>query len=441
MYKISIDYPEDSMERSDEAQFGFRYTTKVTDYQGKKLYFNYDGDLVVEEDRFGNRIKYDKENRRIIDTYGRVITLPEDKEDSIKVNDKEVVKYFFETENNDELDPYGLLKVDNKKHLKVTYNMDEENPIIYTTQNHKNLYRTQAAKEPMTKPIAYDTDYNESELYPTLEEIILPTGAKIKYEYEKVNDFFEDKEHSYEKYKIKSRQNVETDGTVSDKYTYTYDNPTSGLIKVDKGRAAHFTVIERASDGYAVINKYDNRGRLSSKETRAGDDYTISNYQYEANNEGGYNLTQETVKKYNQNSPSEYVENVTDYEYNASQLVTKKTMGDYTETYSYSSVALPTKAEIYRGDGLSSRTVYTNDGKAITKAVTSDVKSTKATQVKSVTYRYNSNGDLTYDSSTGKTYSYNYTDMSYNKDTDTAYKQITAFYIISITTRLSISGR
>lgn len=296
MYNISIDYARDSMDDSDEAEFGFRYTTKITDYQGKKLYFNYQGDLVAEEDRYGNRILYDKALGEITDTYGRVISLPKGTNNSIKVNGKEVVNYSIETENNDELDPYGLLEVDNKKHLKVNYNTDKDEKIVYTTQNHRNIYRLQEISNTMTTASAYDTDINYSELYPTLEEITLPTGAKIKYEYEKINAFFDNRNFTYEKYKVKSRQDVEADGSVSNKYTYTYDNPTEGILKSKDGRASHTTTVSRESDGYTVIDKYDNKGLLTTKEIRAGDDYTISNLSYVANKEGGYNISQEVVK-------------------------------------------------------------------------------------------------------------------------------------------------
>ena len=423
MYSIRIDYPKDSMDASDERDMGFRYTTKVTDYKGKKLYFDYRGNLVAEEDRFGNRILYDKTARKIIDTYGRVINLPKGTNNSIRVNGKEVVKYSLEIENNDKLDPYGLLEVDNKKHFKVNYNTDTDDAIVYTTQNHRNIYRLQASPNSMTVASAYNTDINCSELYPTLEEITLPTGAKIKYEYEKTNVFFNVKRFSYEKYKIKSRQDVEADGTVSNKYTYAYNNPTEGLLRT--GREAHTTNIVRASDGYTNIDKYDNKGCLTSKETRAGDDYTISTFKYELNREGGYNLIQEDVKKYNKNNPSDYIKNVTNYEYNDVQMVTKKIIGNYTETYSYATLNyyLPTKTEIYRGDGLYNRIEYTNNGKSIIRIVTSDVKSNRATQVKAVNYRYNEFGDLIFDGEANKNYIYNYSDMSYNEDTDTEYNQ------------------
>ncbi len=413
LYSISVDFPEDSMDDYDEREMGFRYVRHVEDYQGKNMYFDYRGYLVAEIDRFGNKIIYDESSKQITDTYGRIIKLPKIEElgtGKLTVNGETVAEYFSVKENNNAVDPNNLLTADDKNHLTVRYGQNPDQEVTYTSKEHQNLYRLQ--ENPSDSPQAYNCDITKSQRYYSLDEVSLSSGAKYQFQYDKANVFLNRTSTTFERLKLKSKKTIAADGTVSEQYTYSYDNPTEGLL--ENGQS-HTSTTVRQNDGYTIIDHYNSKNTLTSQETRAGSDYTTVHYEYVKFKEGNQKIASQTVRNYNSSSPSNYTEETTCYEYNTSQQMTKKQKGDYIETYSFTTFGLPSRTEMKKDDNEQYiRITYTNNGKAVTAKGVYDVdksgKSEKKSQVSYTQYEYNSFGDQTYDSSTHIRTQYTYLD-------------------------------
>ena len=330
------------------------------------------------------------------------------------VDNTVVAKYERSVINNDKLDPYNVLTVDDKRNLVVKYAGDNEQAYTYTMTEHNNLYRLQP--ETMLSATAYKCDITEAVKYYTLDEIIMPSGGKKQYFYDKVNTYFIDDDLTREKLKLKSKQTVLSNGTVIDKYNYSYSNPAEGL---QENNEDHITTVTRDYDGYTAIEQYSKDGYLISRKETLGDECTENIYQYTNGYEGDHKITSHEIKQYKTASPDQYSYKKTEYTYedNRIQLHQQKT-ANRIEIYTYESDSdnypfLTEKEISEEGNSKYVYIEYNNDGKSIINQYTYDARSsTNKDTIKIDSYNYNDNGDLIYDESMNMHYSYEYQNVS-----------------------------
>ncbi len=282
-----------------DTEKGISYTYIFRDKSGKKYYFTAVGDLVYEEDRFGNAIKYvytENGGFEITDTMGRIIKYtPINSGTSLgKLSvtadnvTRDVVYYEYEKVSQD------TFSYNDSHSLRVKKPENGEaasacvNTVTYEMKKRNNLY-----------------DYHSEEYYkfpfPTmiLEKKALPNGSNSSFTYSTLT-----RSSGFSIYTVASSKDTEN-GIVKNRWDYTY--PSVSSFKKTR------------PDGYTETMYYDGSKRIIQMDKDGDGILTQERYIYDKNRDAGSVPSDKLLHVFKQifRSPDtdmyDYVELVTNY--------------------------------------------------------------------------------------------------------------------------------
>jgi len=376
-------------------------TYTVTE-EGNVLAFSANGEKIIKKtDRFGNTIKYLGWHYGwdgFIDTFGRRIDFEYTggKISAIKVDGETYVKYENISENDNVKDPDNKYVTDNIHTFKVTKGFDdiENNTVIYKGRYRHNTWDL-------------GRDLNGKGAIPTfsgltfnIEEITLPSGGKIKYNYEEKKYKIPKMEAiSRDRIRIVSKENYQKDSTVPENvFTYGYDQTDM-----------YNRVATTCKDGtdYEYKEIYNRRSQLiKTEETISGGRKEIT-YTYETTLERNELPIKVTTKIYKDGNEDNPLVSEIDYEYNSCQQPVTESDGLQTKKSSYGANGIKISEEVYQSSGKMIRT-YNTLNSAQTSVIKTQIQS-KGTNASTYTteeetnYLYNEFGEVTKATKSGET--------------------------------------
>jgi len=400
---------------------GFVYDMYLLGDDGDKYYVKrgstyYGYDILAAEDRYGNLYLLD------INMFDFSITTPEnvvytcDKTGITKTHNGEVtelVRYSEEDVNNDTLDPNELYTADDELVFTITKNSGTENTISDTEENTVKYYMYQDYRYNYLlwkwKELRYYLPY----------KIEFPSGLEKNIEYVKNDNWhigqgeFANKGNlfSVSKYSEKYGDDIRN---VSE-YTYEKDDYSAS----QKNKKSYFSqVVQKVYDGdnvtKTITNTYDRYGKILTSKIAKGtgtSTYTYFTYTY-AGNLSAAKMTEAEEK---QNQISRYITNTKTYDYLNNTYLRNQTEGDYEVSYTYHEDGNYIPHEItYQTDADTTvrvENILTADKKGIATQNTYE----NDTLVKTVSYTYDTYGNISGEttgidgvSSTTTTYTYTY---------------------------------
>ncbi|MBQ8541315.1 MAG: RHS repeat-associated core domain-containing protein [Clostridia bacterium] len=419
----TIKYPNVSSETDTKTNQKYTITAEITNgtyyytltrYDGVEFYCE-DDRLLSVTDRFGNSITYGYADNTITitDTLNRTIILTEN---GITVNGTSVVSYSFYTYNNATEDPLGYYADDNTAQLLVSYKITDstQKSVIYNMSQRGRTFYVGSSSSP-----SQTMSYSKM----VIDNVVLPTGAQSCYEYEKTirNTYYDDRTKTdymcVTRYDLQSETASRENETV---YEHTIPFRQPKVITSYPSR-----------EGYTISEQFDSDGNLTKRTTVSTvPDYTIvEEYDYIRKN-GEFLVSTETVTK--TDSEDKTLSYINEYSYNTYNNKTTKITRDDTIIYSagYNSRSnyclLNYEYNIYDTEkyrGIKN----TVSGGVITKknyALSSSASDSTPTVKESVTYTYDSYGNIASIDGDGMYVEYSYTYGDYSAETAPQYSII-----------------
>ena len=368
-----------------DTEKGISYTYIFQDSEGKRYYFTADGNLVYEEDRFGNAIKYRYfiDGFEITDTMGRIIRYTSVNSGetlgklSVTVDGitRDVVYYEYEKESTDSFayNDRHLLKV--KKPENGESASECVNVTTYEMGKRTNLYSYSSTE-----------DYKYAFPVLALLKIEKPNGSSTSFTYSTHTRSFADTE-----YIVTGSKDME-DGAYRNKWTYSYPK-TNTFQKVRQ-------------DGYTEKIRYDTSKRLAQIDKEGDGIFTQERYVYDENRAGASVPSDKIYHIYKQvfRTPEtdmyDYIEISTNYERDDRENIiyenymTQKVVYDYgtAETNPYNIML----SKVYENEGVQTKVenTLTADFKAIAESNVYVMENGTFVKKSTTSYTYDSFGNV-----------------------------------------------
>ena len=379
----------------------------ITRIDGKQFIFEDYEILTAVKDSYGNSIDYSYDHTNDIiyinDTLNRDIVLSPE---GITVNNESVVEYTQITANNNYVDPDELFNEDNTYTFKANYELDSDNSkevsykikpasrnvvLAYTDQKVHHKYNPEKQTLSADKLV--------------IENVSLPSGAKINYEYSIVKRT-ENVSPNVEESCLTRRYITQGNSSTSQQVTtYEFDG-NERIINEPGGKIT--TQTYRSRKGFIEYQK----------EEYPDKDYTIEKtYTQDRSNEGIYRPTEiVTTETYGDNE----VTVTEEYEYGDSSLrSTVKTTRDgvLINVESYKGKLLEySRQKRADNEWVCVENIIVNNRITKTDYCTKNDSWTNLLTGYSNTYSYNSDGDLSSSTVDGVTTNYNYVYGDYSAD-------------------------
>ncbi|MBQ6794813.1 MAG: hypothetical protein IJO83_01565 [Clostridia bacterium] len=385
----------------------FYYTITRTD--GVEFSFCED-ELQTMTDRFGNTMSFDYSKNsyiKVTDTLGRLATLTTS---GITVNGEQIVSYTFDRYNNEVEDPNehyyeddyctftASYKVGTNSLKNIVYNHSQGARIFYLTGNAPLCSQTVG----YTKMV--------------LDNILLPTGAQRIYDYGEIDRRQYFNSSSKTDYACISRYDLQADSTTEEnwqEYDYGEKSATPTTITTFPGRT-----------GYTITETFDSEGCVTTRVTECEDlEYTTTESYTYTTVGGSFRVKEECITKESTDASTVSYEKAYTYHPATHNIATiklddtlmyKAAYGDYgLQTYEYNIY----NTSQYRGI----KNTITDGTITAKKYVTLyGISDSSPTVEETVTYTYDSYGNLASMDGEGVyvEYSYEYGDYSSGSEPD-----------------------
>lgn len=408
LYRIEID--------SVDPDFEYQ----IIRYDGVKFSF-FNDELSYMEDRFGNRITFTYPNSdtvSIVDTMGRNVVLTND---GISVDGEDIVNYTFAVTNNTTEDPNNLFTDDDTCSLTVAYKVgtNKYKTIIYNMSQREKVYELFSSNNTISQTLSLSKIM--------IDSITISTGATRHYSYSEaerrtysVDDRIEGSEvnhwHPIMEHRCDERYDVQSGSeTLENRQVFEYPTALSTVITFP-GR-----------DGYSITETFDKKFNMIKRVTECTDlDYTITEeYEYSLNR-GVYLVNEKEYTK--ENGAGSTVSYTDEYSYHSNNNLLMKIRRDGVDIYiaTYSNYGLlETEYQLCEDDEYKGiNNVITNGTITEKTYVTKAEDSSTPVEEESVSYTYDTYGNLASVDGDGVYVEYSYTYGDYSAETEPAYSVI-----------------